>query len=296
MIETIAAVIGGGLAVTAFFISKRKTKHSDVFTIKSDGPSVVEANIPGQGYQPTPNKRPPPPQRPQSPSDAPTSVPNIESAVQKSMETLDMSNVTGIRLQGTGDVHLNNGKLFVDDTASVYVKRETLWIESKGSSIRISGNIFGSNTQYSNVKMVEVPTKNMDSAKIQRCSLNGSGDMKLSNMKIDKSLDVIVQGSGDIVLDNISTGTLELTVKGSGDISVNKKCRATHTLASVKGSGDITIKSTNVGAVAKKIKGSGDINMPKNSAGGKSGKPTTTSEHVYTSSNTIYTTITTTYE
>lgn len=176
-----------------------------------------------------------------------------------------MSKVTGIRLQGTGDVHLNSGKLFVDDKANVYVQRETLWIESKGSSIKISGNIFGSNSKYSNVIMMEVPTLNMYSGQIQRISLNGSGDMKLSNMKIPKSLDVVLQGSGDITLDNISTGTLDLTVKGSGDISVNKKCRSTHTLASVKGSGDITLKSENLGVIAKKIKGSGDINVPKNS-------------------------------
>jgi len=297
MIETIAAVIGGGLAVTAFFISKKKQNTDNVFTIKSDKVNVVEANIPGQGYQPTPRERPEAPPRPQSPSEAPTSVPNIESAVTKSMKPLNMSGVTGIRFQGTGDVHLNNGKLFVDDKANVYIKRETLWIESKGSTIKMSGNLFGSNQGYSNVTMVEVPLINLDVSNFDRVSLNGSGDMKLSNMRIDNSLDVIIQGSGDIVLANISTGTLELTVKGSGDINVDKKCRATHTLASVKGSGDITVKSITVGVISKKIKGSGDINVPKNSAGGK--KKKIKSNNFFssnTTSHSTYTTITTTYE
>ncbi len=316
MIETIAAVIGGGLAVTAFFISKKKQNTDNVFTIKSDKVSIEDT--PGQGYQPTPRERPESPPRPQSPSEAPTSYPSIESAVTKSMKPLDMSKVTGIRFQGTGDVHLNNGKLFVDDKASVYVKRETLWIESKGNIIKVSGNLFGSNQGYSNTSMVEVPLTNLDVSNFDRVSLNGSGDMKLSNMRIDNSLDVIIQGSGDIVITNISTGTLELTVKGSGDITVDKKCRATQTLASVKGSGDITVKSNTVGVVAKKIKGSGDINLPKSTNTVKQKKKKKYSSNDFdsyfdeplqkdgkwsdkffsetSSSHSTYTTITTTYE
>lgn len=296
MIETIAAVIGGGLAVYAAIVSKQKDKINGVFTIKSDKVTVDEVPLPGQGYQPTPRERPEAPPRPQSPSEAPTSYPNIESAVMQNMKSLDMSNVSGIRFQGTGDVHFDGDRLYVDDKASVYVKNQTLWIESKGNMIRISGNVYGANSSYSNTSMVEVPLKNINVSDFDRVSLKGAGDIKLSNMKIGKSLDIDLQGSGDIILNNISTGTLELNLNGSGDILVNKKCRATHTLASIKGSGDITIKSSTVGIVAKKIKGSGDINTPKRTSTTKNKSKSNKGYFSNTSSRTVYTSIHTSYE
>jgi len=262
MIETIAAVIGGGLAVTAFFMS-RKEKTTDVFTIKSDKVSVVESNIPGQGYQPPPQPRPEPPERFQMQSSQPP----------KNDKELNMNDISGIRLEGSGNVSLNNGKLFISDNSDVYVKSKTLWVKTIGNTVNISnGGMFSSSRNYSNTTNVEVPLVNFNSMNIDRVSLNGSGDIDLSNMTLNATLDVLVKGSGDITLNNVITKELELTVKGSGDIKVDKKCRANNTTAILQGSGDITIKSIMVGTIIKKKKGSGDITVPNHMSSKKKKK------------------------
>jgi len=251
MIETIAAVIGGGLAVTAFFMA-RKEKTTDVFTIKSDKVNVVESNIPSQGYQPSPQPRPQAPERFKMQS----------SKAPKNDKALNMSDISGIRLEGSGNVALNNGKLFISDNSDVYVKSKTLWIKTVGNTISTNGGMFSSSRNYSNTTNVEVPLVNFNSMLIDRVSLNGSGDIDLSNMTLNATLDVLVKGSGDITLNNVITKELELTVKGSGDIKIDKKCRANNTTAILQGSGDITIKSIMVGTILKKKKGNGDITVP----------------------------------
>lgn len=262
MIETIAAVIGGGLAVTAFFMS-RKEKTTDVFTIKSDKVSVVESNIPGQGYQPPPPPRHEPPERFQMQSSQPP----------KNDKELNMGGISGIRLEGSGNVSLNNGKLFISDNSDVYVKSKTLWIKTIGNTVNISNSgMFSSSRNYSNTTNVEVPLVNFNSMIIDRVSLNGSGDIDLSNMTLNDTLDVLVKGSGDITLNNVITKELELTVKGSGDIKIDKKCRANNTTAILQGSGDITIKSIMVGTILKKKKGSGDITVPNHMSSTKKKK------------------------
>ena len=250
MIETIAAVVGSGLAVTAFFMS-RKEKPSDVFTIKSDKVNIVESNIPNQGYQPTPNPRPQAPERFQMPT-----------SQVKNNTTLNMEGISGIRLEGSGNVSLNNGKLFISDNSDVYVKSKTLWVKTVGNTISTNGGMFSSSRNYSNTTSVEIPLTHFTSTNIERVSLNGSGDIDLSNMTLNDALDVLVKGSGDITLNNVITNELELTVKGSGDITIDKKCRAKNTTAILQGSGDITIKSIMVGTILKKKKGTGDINVP----------------------------------
>jgi hypothetical protein len=257
MIETIAAVIGGGLAVTAFFMA-RKEKTTDIFTIKSDKVSVVESNIPNPGSKP-PQPRPQAPERFKMQS----------SKVPKNDKALNMSDISGIRLEGSGNVALNNGKLFISDNSDVYVKSKTLWIKTVGNTIATNKGIFSSSQNYSNTTNIEVPLVNFNSMLIDRVSLNGSGDIDISNMTVSTTLDILVKGSGDITLNNIITKELELTVKGSGDIKVDKKCRANNTNAILQGSGDITIKSIMVGTILKKQKGSGDIHIPTHMSSSK---------------------------
>jgi len=261
MIETIAAVVGGGLAVTAFFMS-RKEKTTDVFTIKSDKVSVVESNIPNRGYQPHPT---PPQPRPQAPERF-----KLNQATNDT--DLNMQDISGIRLEGSGNVSLNNGKLFISDNSDVYVKSKTLWVKTVGNTISTNGGMFSSSRNYSNTTNVEIPLINFSSTCIDRISLNGSGDIDMSNMTLNDTLDVLVKGSGDITLNNVITKELELTVKGSGDIKIDKKCRANNTTAILQGSGDITIKSIMVGTILKKKKGSGDINVPNHMSSTKKTK------------------------
>lgn len=255
MIETIAALVSGGIA-TAFFMS-RKEKTLDVFTIKSDKTKKVNLD----GYQPIPpNSRPQAPERFKIQETKPTVNDQI----------LNMDGISGIRLDGSGNLSLNNGKLFISDNSEVYVKSNTLWVKTIDDTVTTnSGGIVSSSRNHINVTNIEIPLVHLNSSRINRISLNGSGDIDVSNLTLCDTLDVLVKGSGVITLNNIITMELGLTVKGSGDIMIDSKCRANNTSAILHGSGDITIKSIMVGTILKKKKGSGDINIPKQMASKK---------------------------
>ena len=229
---------------TTLLLSKRKTSKG--FTIKSDGKVKVD----GESYK----------------KDTPASGDALRDLVDDvvknaSDKILGMKNVTGIRIQGSANVSLISNKLIVDETAVLEIKKQTLWISNESSSnVTVSGVFNVSIGGTSNFKR-DIPMVDFDSSKLARISVDGSGDIEIASMQLANEVDAIVQGSGDIVLTDISTGTLSLSVQGSGDITVSKKCKATQTFAKVQGSGDIEIKSTTVGVVTEKVQGSGDIKL-----------------------------------
>ena len=235
MIETIAAVVAGGVALTTYFVSRNKQQNT--FTIKSDGVTIDEPTLQKPQFTP-PHQRP----------EAPERIPEIKSAVRTS-KSIDLRDVTSIYLTGSGDLILEGSKLFINSNTEMIVNNQTLLIKQKPSK-----------KSYITVSQMELyETFNFNPTILHTIRLKGSGDMEIKDLKVSGSLDVVLDGSGDIKLSNVTAGSFDLDLKGSGDIELNKKCRATNTTASLKGSGDITINSSNVGAVAKKIKGSGDI-------------------------------------
>ena len=250
MIETIAAVVVGGVALTTYFVSRNKQPNT--FTIKSDGVTIDE----------TTSKKPqftPPRQR----QEAPERIPDIKSAVRTS-KSIDLRDVTTIYLTGSGDLILEGSKIFINSNTEMVVNNQTLLIKQKPSK-----------KSYITVSQMELyATYNFNPAILHTIGLKGSGDMDIKDLKMNGSLDILLDGSGDIKLSNVTAGSFDLVLRGSGDIELNKKCRATNTTASLNGAGDITINSSNVGTVVKKIKGSGDIHTSSYSS------PFTTSRKV----------------
>jgi len=230
MIEIIAAIIGGGLATTLFL----KSKKSDTFTIKSDG------------YKSKPSF---------TPSKQSVEESNISNAPKS---IIDISGINGIRVEGSVVCRINEGTLRVSSDAKVFKKSKTLWVTSKthkkkGTHIQIY------NTQN---KLELIPTINGTFTTLNRISLEGSGTLELKNTKLGSELDCILNGSGDILLGNVSTGTLHINLNGSGDIKV-KNCKSTQVFANLQGSGDIYLKSDMLGNVSTQVHGSGDIHYNK---------------------------------
>jgi len=254
--DILSLVYIGGVALSAsgltFFLIKNKTKDS--FTIKSDGKVSVEGVE--SGYQPrtldftpiSPKNTQKPPKRQKS-----------EIRVKPSKQIIDMKNITGIRVEGSSTIRLNNGSINISENAKVRLSEKTLLIETEATTVSTSG-VFGVSYSNSTNDFISLDTINFSHSSISRLSVEGSGDIILRNMKLSRDLSLIVAGSGSIKIENTTTGTLSLDIKGSGDIYVGSYCQATQTMASIKGSGDINIKSKNVGVVSKKIQGSGVIN------------------------------------
>ena len=75
--------------------------------------------------------------------------------------------------------------------------------------------------------------------------------------------DVLLQGSGDVVLNNkVKSDRLSLTLKGSGDINAGEIVCTNAFSATLQGSGDISVKnSINAGNVDLNLSGSGDLDI-----------------------------------
>lgn len=75
--------------------------------------------------------------------------------------------------------------------------------------------------------------------------------------------DVLLQGSGDIILSNeINSERLSLTLQGSGDIHAEEIVCTNDFLATLQGSGDISVKNgVNAGDVVLNLSGSGDLDI-----------------------------------
>ena len=108
-----------------------------------------------------------------------------------------------------------------------------------------------------------------------KISLQGSGDIELKNLIIDKTdislkgsgniklsgvseiLEIDLKGSGDILAENFVTDIANVEIEGSGDVNIYAKETFSGT---IKGSGDIIVKG-NPDQVSQSIKGTGEIQI-----------------------------------
>ena len=108
-----------------------------------------------------------------------------------------------------------------------------------------------------------------------KISLQGSGDIELKNLIIDKTdvslkgsgniklsgvseiLEIDLKGSGDILAENFVTDIANVEIEGSGDVNIYAKETFSGT---IKGSGDIVVKG-NPDQVSQSIKGTGEIQI-----------------------------------
>lgn len=107
---------------------------------------------------------------------------------------------------------------------------------------------------------IRLMVKSLDTIKIQ-----GSGDVVGDQLKSDR-LDIAIAGSGDVKFTGIRADQFAVEINGSGDVSVDSIV-AKSVSANIHGSGDIRMPSLQAGQVTIAINGSGDI-----SAGGHADK------------------------
>jgi hypothetical protein len=161
----------------------------------------------------------------------------IPGAVQGSgnieTQTFNVSNFDRVRLDGFGDVYIQQG-----DTESLSVQTDDNIMPYL--EIKVSGNELQLSTK---------PNVNLDPSKsiiynltvkdLSNISLNGSGKFIVSPLQSD-SMDLSINGSGSIKIDDLKTGKLSMNLNGSGNIAIDK-LSATSTDTSINGSGDIKL-------------------------------------------------------
>ena len=116
----------------------------------------------------------------------------------------------------------------------------------------------------------------VSSPMLKSASLQGSGDIHLGSLKVE-GLDVSLTGSGDIVAENITCNSdfsallkgsgqlraksVNLNLQGSGDLKV-AGVTGSEISAMLQGSGDLKVGSTNItSTVTAKLSGSGDMDV-----------------------------------
>lgn len=162
---------------------------------------------------------------------------------------IDMTGVTGIRLEGSTSAFITEDTITVDKGSSLKVSKSTLLIRN--------------NSDVSSNEKIHIPLNHFTYQLIDRISLKGSGDLKLANLEfLVEEVDVILKGSGDIKIKSSVFNNLLIYVSGSGDILVDENCVIHENIyMTLKGSGDITVATNQFNNSNTKIDGSGDINI-----------------------------------
>lgn len=97
--------------------------------------------------------------------------------------------------------------------------------------------------------------------RINELNVQGSGNIYASGLIETNSLDLMVAGSGDIKLSDVSCDNLEADIAGSGDIIISgsKVCREMD--VNIAGSGDMIAYQFETETAYVKIAGSGDCEV-----------------------------------
>ena len=100
---------------------------------------------------------------------------------------------------------------------------------------------------------------------IEDLSINGSGSI-ISKDKINtKNMSIAINGSGDVVLENLSAENYSVAINGSGDVDLSGTHAKTGDI-SIHGSGDVNTSRIPTSAVAVSVAGSGDVEVKPTAA------------------------------
>lgn len=164
-----------------------------------------------------------------------------------------VENFNGLQLTGSPDVIYKQAK----GKPSVEIYGQDNIVELLDIRVRDNNLIvkFKNNINIQNRGKLEI---RVSGPALNRISLSGSGDIKLTNgIQTDGNINIKIQGSGDIAGNKINCNLLSLSINGSGDMAL-EKIDALKTEASINGSGDISLSGVCKNA-GYNINGSGDI-------------------------------------
>ncbi len=95
--------------------------------------------------------------------------------------------------------------------------------------------------------------------RIERIALDGSGDVLIDQVR-GEAFSAMLNGSGDIVVDSLEVDRAELALSGSGDI--NAKGAVREVAVTVEGSGNVDAGGLRTAIANVSVTGSGDVEIP----------------------------------
>ena len=130
--------------------------------------------------------------------------------------------------------------------------RESIMLMSKGETLMI-------HTDEDSYEL-EPATIKIYGHKVESIMLYGSGDAKVGNLT-GTSLSLMLFGSGDITAGSVKGSAVSLGVFGSGDMIVNSAEVTSSAKVNVGGSGDVLVRKMNSRSVEANVMGSGDLDI-----------------------------------
>ena len=110
--------------------------------------------------------------------------------------------------------------------------------------------------RWSDIKTKVEPVVTVVVVRLQALLVNGSGDI-VAEQLVQPRLLARVEGSGDVKLNGLVADELKIEIKGSGDVKASG--RASRLSVSIAGSGDVHTADLKADDVLVNIAGSGDV-------------------------------------
>lgn len=174
----------------------------------------------------------------------------MEGNGKMAKRTAKFTEITAISLSVSADV-----KFVADSTGTVVIEGESnvieaIILEQKGTKITIKSDpCFSSNKPIT----ITIPMKTVSDLQI-----NGSGSIKSVNRMSASSLELGINGSGDIDID-VDVANVLSKINGSGNI-ILKGAAQRHKIE-INGSGNLEAENFPTGNVAITVNGSGDCKV-----------------------------------
>lgn len=173
------------------------------------------------------------------------------NGIEKEIER-NFSGYDAVKLKGSFDVILTNEKqnkvrIVGEENIIPFVE-----IVLNGKELELSFKP-KSNLSYKKL-IVYVPAKD-----VNKVHLIGSGDIENNDKFSGNKLDIILNGSGDIILKDLKFNKINVLLNGSGDVEL--KGKTTEFIAQLRGSGEISAYGLNAEIADVELKGSGDVKV-----------------------------------
>lgn len=181
-----------------------------------------------------------------------------------------ISNINGVKLKTVGNVYVKQGtddylRIDTDDNLHSYVTTKVengvLVINTKKAVKPTKLNIFVTLKECEILKIDGAGNiEFVDDLKTNKLNLeiDGTGDIEIEELKA-KAVDVELNGSGDIYIPNVKAEKVNIELAGTGDIKFigkGKNCNV-----EIMGTGDIDMDDFEVEDFTAQISGSGDITV-----------------------------------
>ena len=180
----------------------------------------------------------------------------VKGSGEVASESRDTGAFDGVSLTGGFKAHIrqaagNKVEIRTDKNILPYI--ETKVVENgKGRTLEI-----GVKRGY-NISTNNTPTLMLDMPQLRQLSIAGSGDVKIEPMKTGP-VEISIAGSGDVKFDSLLSERLGVSVSGSGDVSGTGKTG--NLKISVAGSGDVKLRGMEAEEGKVTIAGSGDAEV-----------------------------------